>query len=301
MEGRGCVNAQADGGELMDFTAGVERRLGAGAHVRVALAEAGKTIRIWLSYPIMIFFWGIFPLLWVMPFVFQGKALVGSMNSEAFRLLTGSGNYMAFVLIGAMVSTFVFSALWGVGNSLREETYWGTMEYIIASPTPPLVVLIGKTLAEWLMATVMVVFQAAIIGIFFGVQFTVAKVLPVLLICGLLMIGFYGFAIAFAGFTLLIKEVHGWVHTLEWVFFLFSPIRYPVQVNPITQAVSVLIPLTWALVAIRGIILLERNETPLWKTVAILLAMDVVLLVGGYVLFVALERKTRKDGTVGMH
>jgi ABC-2 type transport system permease protein len=301
MERKGCVRVQADGGELMDFAAGVERRLGAGAHVRVAFAEAGKTIRIWLSYPIMIFFWGIFPLLWVMPFVFQGKALVGGMNSEAFRQLTGSGNYMAFVLIGAMVSTFVFSALWGVGNSLREETYWGTMEYIIASPTPPLVVLIGKTLAEWLMATVMVVFQAAIIGIFFGVEFTVAKVLPVLLICGLLMIGFYGFAIAFAGFTLLIKEVHGWVHTLEWVFFLFSPIRYPVQVNPITQAVSVLIPLTWALVAIRGIILLERNETPLWKTVAILLGMDVVLLVGGYLLFVALERKTRKDGTVGMH
>jgi hypothetical protein len=29
--------------------------------------------------------------------------------------------------------------------------------------------------------------------------------------------------------------------------------------------------------------------------------MDVVLLVGGYYTFVALERKTRRDGTVGMH
>ena len=271
------------------------------SYLPVVFAEAGKTMRIWLSYPIMVFFWGVFPLLWVMPFVFQGKALVGGMDSAAFRQLTGSGNYLAFVLIGAMVSTFVFSALWGVGNSLREETYWGTMEYIIASPTPPLVILIGKTLAEWFMATVMVVFQAAIISIFFGVQFTVAKVLPVLLICGLLMVGFYGFAIAFAGFTLLIKEVHGWVHTLEWVFFLFSPIRYPVQVNPITQAVSTLIPLTWALVAIRGIILLNRNDVPLLKTVGVLLAMDAVLLVGGYLLFGVLERKTRRDGTVGMH
>jgi ABC-type polysaccharide/polyol phosphate export permease len=147
----------------------------------------------------------------------------------------------------------------------------------------------------------MVVFQAVIIGVFFDVQFTFAKVLPVLLLVGLLMVGFYGFAIAFAGFTLLIKEVHGWVHTLEWVFFLFSPIRYPVRVNPITDIVSTLIPLTWALVAIRGIILLNRNEVPLWKTVGILALMDAVLLVGGYALFVALERKTRRDGTVGMH
>ncbi|MFO7650171.1 MAG: ABC transporter permease, partial [bacterium] len=257
------------------------------ATAAVIRAEMVKTWRIYLSYPIMIVFWAIFPMLWVVPFVFQGKALVGSMDSEAFRVLTGSGNYMAFVLIGAMVSNFVFSGLWGVGNSLREETYWGTMEYIIASPTNPLVILIGKTLAEAFLTTIIVTVQAIIISILpFGISLTLAKILPVLLLVGLLMLGFYGFAIAFAGFTLLIKEVHGWVHTLEWVFFLFSPIRYPVQVNAITKIVSTLIPLTWALVAIRGIIMLNRNDVSFSRTVAILLLMDAVLLVSGYFLFV---------------
>ncbi len=269
--------------------------------LEVIRAEFVKTMRIWFSYPIMIVFWAIFPLLWVMPYVFQGKALVGSSSSEAFRQLTGSGNYLAFVLIGAMISTFVFSALWGVGNSLREETYWGTMEYIIASPTHPLTILIGKTIAEWVWSSVMAFFQGLIIALFFGVKFTLAKVLPVLLLVGLLMIGFYGFAIAFAGFTLLIKEVHGWVHTLEWVFFLFSPIRYPVQVNPITAAISTLIPLTWALIAIRGIILLNKAEVNLYHTVLILTIMDIALLITGYFLFGYLEKKTRRDGTVAMH
>jgi ABC-2 type transport system permease protein len=269
--------------------------------LRAIAAEFSKTVRIWFSYPIIMVYWAIFPLLWVLPYVFQGRALVGTTNSEAFRQLTGSGNYLAFVLIGAMISTFVFSALWGVGNSLREETYWGTMEYIIASPTHPLVILIGKTLAEWAWSTVMVIFQALIIALFFGVKFTLAKILPVLLLVVLLMIGFYGFAIAFAGFTLLIKEVHGWVHTLEWVFFLFSPIRYPVQVNPITAAVSTLIPLTWALVAIRGIILLNRTDVNLYQTVIVLGLMDILLLTAGYFLFIYLERKTRRDGTIGMH
>ncbi|MEO0076319.1 MAG: hypothetical protein ABIK19_01450, partial [candidate division WOR-3 bacterium] len=82
---------------------------------------------------------------------------------------------------------------------------------------------------------------------------------PVLLIVLLLVVGFYGFAIAFAGFTLLIKEVHGWVHTLEWIFYLFSPIRYPVEVSPITKTLSAFIPLTYALVAIRAIILLNKH------------------------------------------
>jgi hypothetical protein len=39
----------------------------------------------------------------------------------------------------------------------------------------------------------------------------------------------------------------------------------------------------------------------MWQTVGILAVMDIVLLVGGYVAFVWLERKTRRDGTVGMH
>ena len=264
-------------------------------------AEVVKTAKIWLSYPILLFFWAIFPLLWVIPYVFQGKALVGSMSSAPFAQLTGTTNYMAFVLIGAMVSTYIFSGLWGVGNSLREETYWGTLEYIIASPTSLLVVLIGKTLAEFLYATVMVTFQATLATIFFGIDLTFGKLFPLMMIIVLLLIGFYGFAIAFAGFTLLIKEAHGWVHTLEWVFYLFSPIRYPVEVNVITKTLSAFVPLTYALVAIRAIVLMNKNVINLWQTLLILLAMDFILIVGGYILFNRLEYRTKKAGTIAQY
>ncbi len=264
-------------------------------------AEVRKTAKIWFAYKILMFFWAIFPLIWVVPYVFQGKALVGSMSSGPFAQLTGTENYMAFVLIGAMVSTYIFSGLWGVGNSLREETYWGTLEYIIASPTSLLVVLIGKTLAEFLYATVMVIFQATLATLFFGIDITLGKLFPLMMIIVLLVIGFYGFAIAFAGFTLLIKEVHGWVHTLEWVFFLFSPIRYPVGVNAITKLVSAFIPLTYALVAIRAIILLNKSAINLWQILIILGIMDLILIFGGYLLFTRLEYRTKKAGTMSQY
>jgi len=249
----------------------------------------------------MIVFWGIAPLLWLLPYVFQGKALVGGMSSAAFAKLSGSPQFLPFIMIGTMVSTYIFSGLWGVGNSLREETYWGTLEYIIASPTNPIVVLLGKTLAEFVYATVNVTLQAVIATIFLGLTLTVAKILPVLLIVLLLLIGFYGFAIAFAGFTLLIKEVHGWVHTLEWVFYLFSPIRYPVEVSPVTKALSTLVPLTYALVAIRGIILLNKNIMNLWQIVLLLIGMDVILITAGYLTFIYLEKKTKQQGTISQY
>jgi ABC-2 type transport system permease protein len=270
-------------------------------NLKIILAENKKTIDIALSYPIFLVFWGIAPLLWLLPFVFQGKALVGGMSSPAFKALTGSANFLPFILIGTMVSTYIFSGLWGVGNSLREETYWGTLEYIIASPTNPVVVLLGKTLAEFILASINVIIQAIIASFFLGVNLTLAKVFPVMLIVLLLLIGFYGFAIAFAGFTLLIKEVHGYVHSLEWVFYLFSPIRYPVEVSSITKTLSAFIPLTYALVAIRGIILLNKHIVNLWQTMIILIGMDIVLIIGGYLLFQYLERKTRQAGTISQY
>ena len=270
-------------------------------NLKIILAENKKTIDIALSYPIFLVFWGIAPLLWLLPFVFQGKALVGGMSSPAFKALTGSANFLPFILIGTMVSTYIFSGLWGVGNSLREETYWGTLEYIIASPTNPVVVLLGKTLAEFILASINVIIQAIIATFFLGVNLTLAKIFPVMLIVLLLLIGFYGFAIAFAGFTLLIKEVHGYVHSLEWVFYLFSPIRYPVEVSSITKTLSALIPLTYALVAIRGIILLNKHIVNLWQTMIILIGMDIVLIIGGYLLFQYLERKTRQAGTISQY
>ncbi|MDH5185645.1 MAG: ABC transporter permease [candidate division WOR-3 bacterium] len=271
------------------------------ADLAIIGAEIRKTAKIWFAYKILMFFWAIFPLIWVIPYLFQGKALVGGMSSAPFAQLTGTENYMAFVLIGAMVSTYIFSGLWGVGNSLREETYWGTLEYIIASPTSLLVVLIGKTLAEFLYATVMVIFQATLATFFFGIDITFGKIFPLMMIIVLLVIGFYGFAIAFAGFTLLIKEVHGWVHTLEWVFFLFSPIRYPVEVNAITKLVSAFVPLTYALVAIRAIILLNKSVINLWQILLILGVMDIILIAGGYILFNRLEYRTKKAGTISQY
>ncbi|MEO0102255.1 MAG: ABC transporter permease [candidate division WOR-3 bacterium] len=270
-------------------------------NLRVIKAEVIKTIKIWFTYPIMLVFWGIFPLVWVMPFIFQGKAFVGGLTSESFKSLTGTANYLSFVLLGAIISTYIFSGLWGVGNALREETYWGTLEYMIVSPTHPMVILVGKTMVEFLYASVVVIAQVLISVFILGLRVGISQFLPVVLIVFLLLVGFYGLAIGLAGFTLLIKEVHGFVHTLEWVFYLFSPIRYPVEINPITKTLSLLLPLTYALVAVRAIILLNKRILDLGQTILFLGIMDIVFLIAGIFLFAYLEKKTRKMGTIAMY
>lgn len=270
-------------------------------YFRVIKAEIIKTMKIWMAYPIILVFWCIFPLIWAIPFIFQGKAFVGGFTSEYFETLTGTANYLSFVLLGTIISTYIFSGIWGVGNALREESYWGTLEYLIASPTHPLVILIGKTIVEFLYATIVVIIQSLVVVIWLGLKVGINQLLPVTFIVLLLLIGFYGLAIALAGFTFLIKEVHGWVHTIEWIFYLFSPIRYPVEINPITKTISLLLPLTYALAAVRAIILLNKNILHLGRTISLLIFMDIIFLITGFLLFSYLEKKTRKVGTLWMH
>lgn len=267
--------------------------------MRVAIEELRKGLKIFMAYPIEIAFWILSPLLWVLPLVFQGKALVGGLESASFAKLTGTEQFVPFVIIGAIVSTYMFSAVWGMGHSLRDETYFGTLEHILCSPTPRAYILLGKAMLEAMLSTGFVVVQLTICVIFFGIEITLLKLAPILLFMILLLIGLYGMGVAVAGLTMAIKEVHGILHCFEYVLYLFSPIRYPVNIHPITRMVSAFIPLTYALVALRGIFL--NIPVNLWKNALILLALDCVVVPLGFYVFHRVDKSTRMKGTLAKY
>jgi ABC-2 type transport system permease protein len=264
--------------------------------MRIVYQEILKELRIMLAYPIEVVFWIVSPLLWAVPLVFQGKALVGGLQSSAFGALAGTSEYIPYVLIGAIFSTYMFTAVWSMGNALRNEMFYGTLEHILCSPVRPLYILIGKGLYNSILSTIFVIIQLLICVTFFGLELTITKIVPMAFFLILLMIGLYGVGFIAAGLTLLIKEAHGILHMFEYVLFLFTPIRYPVEVHPITHAVSALIPLTYALIALRGILLGVKFD--FIKTSVILLGIDIVIIPLGLLLFGWVEKRTKKRGTL---
>jgi len=263
---------------------------------RIIVQELRKEFTILLAYPIEIVFWTISPLLWVVPLIFQGKALIGGLQSTAFGNLAGTGEYIPYVLIGAIFSTYMFSAIWYMGNSLRNEMFYGTLEQILSAPVKPIILLIAKGLYGSILSTFFVTAQMFICVVIFGLDITFTKIFPMLFFLVLLIIGLYGVGFIAAAVTLLIKEAHGVLHLFEYVLFLFSPIRYPVEVHPVTRAISVFIPLTYALIAMRGILL--GIEFDFWKNSLFLLGMDFAIVPLGIVIFNAIERRTKRRGTL---
>lgn len=264
--------------------------------MRVIIEEIKKDFKILLAYPAEIAFWIVWPILWVIPLIFQGRALIGSLRSTAFGNLAGTQEFIPYVLIGAIVSTYMFSAVWSMGNALRNEMFYGTLEHILSAPVRPVHILLGKGLYNSMLSTIFVIIQMLICIFIFGLEITLARILPIMFFIILLLIGLYGVGFMAAALTLLIKEAHGILHMFEYVLFLFSPIRYPVEVHPITRVVSMFIPITYALIALRGLLLGIKFN--FWKNSLILFAIDVIIIPLGLFIFSIVERRTKTRGTL---
>lgn len=265
----------------------------------VVWSELVKNMKFLMAYPVVFVFWTIFPIFWFIPFLLQGQAFVGGLQSPEFAKLAGTPNFVAFIILGGILNSYVLTSLYGVGESMRREAYRGTLDYLLASPCNKAFILIGKALSESISSTMYTVTQLAVCIIFFGIEITLGVIAPILLIIILLILGLYGMALMLAAISLQSKQAHELAHTLENVFYVFSPVRYPVQSLPSwAQLVSSLLPLTYALIAVRSLMLLQYNITAVYFEILLLFIIDVVAIFLGFYLFNWMEKRTKKSGSI---
>ena len=264
--------------------------------------ELVKNIKSLLAYPAILVFWAVFPIFWFIPFILQGQAFVGGLESASFAQITGSGEYVPFIVIGAVLNSYVNTLLYGMGENIRKESYQGTLDYVLAAPCNKAYVLIGKALSESVSSTIFAASQLTISVLLFGMNITLGVMLPVFFIVILLMLGLYGMSLILAAFSLMYKQSYDLSQTIGYVFYIFAPVRYPVESLPTwAQIFGKLIPLTYALIIVRSFMLLGTDFSAVYFEVLALLIIDVVLLVAGFYLFSWMEEKTKKSGTISHH
>lgn len=264
--------------------------------------ELVKNIKTLLAYPAILVFWAIFPIFWFIPFILQGQAFVGGLQSASFAQITGSGEYVPFIVIGAVLNSYVNTLLYGMGENIRREAYQGTLDYVLAAPCNKAYVLIGKALSESVSSTIFAASQLTISVLLFGMNITLGVMAPVFFIIILLMLGLYGMSLILAAFSLMYKQSYDLSQTIGYVFYIFAPVRYPVESLPTwAQIFGKLIPLTYALIIVRSFMLLGTNFSTVYLEVLALLIIDIVLLLAGFYLFSWMEEKTKKSGTISHH
>ena len=261
--------------------------------------ELVKNIKSLLAYPTIIVFWAVFPIFWFIPFILQGQAFVGGLESANFAQITGTAEYVPFIVIGAVLNSYVNTLLHGVGENIRCELYQGTLDYILAAPCNKAYVLIGKALGESISSTIFAISQIGISVLLFGMNITLGMILPVFFIVILLILGLYGMSLILAAVSLMYKQSYDIAESLGYVFYIFAPVHYPIESLPgWAQIIGKLIPLTYALIIVRSIMLLGADFSTIYGEVLALIIIDSVLLIAGFYLFSWMEKKTKKSGTI---
>ena len=265
----------------------------------IVWSELVKNLKFLLAYPVVFVFWAIFPIFWFVPFIFQGQAFVGGLQSQSFAQIAGTPEFIPFIVLGAILNSYVLTSLYGMGESIRREAYRGTLDYILSSPCNKAFILIGKALSESLSSTIFAISQLAICILFFGIELTIGIIMPVIFIIILLILGLYGIALILAAFSLRYKQAHDLAHTLDYVFYVFAPVRYPLASLPLwAQIFGRLLPLTYALIAVRSLMLLKESLSFVYLEVLALLIIDGIVILVGFYLFNWMEKKTKESGTI---
>jgi len=269
------------------------------ANLLIVWSEFVKNMKFLMAYPVLFVFWTIFPFFWFIPFIFQGQAFVGGLQSTSFEQFAGTPNYIPFVVIGAILNGYVLTSLYGVGESIRREAYRGTLDYLLSSPCNKAFILIGKAVSESINSTMYAAIQLVVGILLFGIEVTTGVIMPIVLIIFLLILGLYGISLMLAAVSLQFKQAHDLSHTLEYVFYIFSPVRYPLQSLPFwAQVLGRFLPLTYALLAVRSLMLLKQNILAIYQEIFLLFVLDIAAILLGFYLFNWMEKRTKSSGTI---
>jgi len=241
------------------------------------------------------------PLIWLAPVYFMGLAFSVNGQAKGFAAYSGSGDYISFVLIGTVLTNYIQTVFWGMGYSLKNDMDSGVLESNWLMPIPRPLLLIGRTFSSLLVTTIVSAGMLAVGALLFGFRPT-GSVLQSVLPAIPMLLGLFGFGIAFAAIVLLMRDANALVDMSSYLVSLFSGSQFPVQALPrFLIPISLALPLTYGLDAVRGLLLKTRTILPIPYEIGLLVVFMVVMIILGLFIFNKMERKVRTLGTLGQH
>lgn len=272
-----------------------------GAQLRALYVIARKDWKVFWRYPLNAASSIFQPIIWITPVYFMGKAF--SVNGQAlgFAAYSGTTDYMSFILLGTVLTNFILTVFWGMGYALKNDMDSGVLESNWLTPVPRLLILVGRTLSSLLVTAITSAIMLALGAALFGFHPT-GNTLAAFLTAIPMLIGLYGFGFAFAAVVLLMREANTLVDVSSFLVQGFSGTNFPVKSLPTWLIpIALILPLTYGLDAVRGLLLQSETLLPIRVEIVILIVFMFVMLWFGAWVFNRVERRVRMLGTLGQH
>ena len=271
------------------------------SHMRALYSLIRKDWKQYWRYPLNAASTVFQPLIWIAPVYFMGLAFSVNGKAIGFAQYSGTTDFMSFILLGTVLESFINAVFWGMGYALKTDMDSGVMESNWLTPIPRLLILVGHSVTNLTITLItsmgMLLFGALLFG--FSTSGDLLKAfIPIIP----MMIGLYGFGFAFAAVVLLMREANTLVDVSSFLVQGFSGTNFPVKSLPTWLIpVALILPLTYGLDAVRGLLLKTETLLPLPAEIIILIVFMFVMVWFGAWVFNRVERRVRTLGTLGQH
>jgi len=206
------------------------------------------------------------------------QSIIAPVTSKIEGIIPGNPNYFEFVAPGIMAMIVMTAVLTGLAASISREKEQGTLDGILISPINRLAIILGKALSQSIRGLA----QGAIVLLLAFLLFGVTIHGNILLVALLLLLGIF----SFVGLGILVSSVAAEQETATQLLFMFqfpmlflSGVFFPIALMPnFMQKIAHVIPLTYAINAIRKVMVLGAGFTAVRTEFLILLIFGVVTL-----------------------
>lgn len=244
--------------------------------------KAGFFIRIMETLSLLVFFY------------FLGE-LISPRGSTAL----GGHGYFPFAVIGLGFARYFDLTLRMFSESIRLAQVTGCLEAMLSSQTGCVTVVLMSSLYGLISGAVQLLLVLVGGVLVFGMDLSRMNFLATLLVLILSITIFVAFGVLSAATIVWLKKGD----PITWILGGFSSILggayFPVDVMPgWMQTVSLLIPITYSLDALRLTMLQGHSVVMVAKPLGTLVVIAAILLPISVALFSAAVRKGRKEGTL---
>lgn len=251
-----------------------------------------KDLRSYVRYPAWLLGEFISTPLWF--FFFALGVTLFSPTGPNTSSMSFDFFYFGFIFI-ILFST----AVWGIGQSVRNEQQAGTLEQFFLAPVNRVTLIVGRWARVFLT-------DILIIGYTTVIVYTLGNQRPVLhnpglflLSLGLYEVGLIGFGLFFAGLTMRIKSYNTLSNMVFFGYMILTGALFPIDVIPVPfRYISMAIPFTYFIDLMRNAALSTSTILPesIEYLTATILAVSMLLI--GFAAFNKIEEDARVRGTI---
>lgn len=266
------------------------------SNLRVLRAIFVKDMKQATRYPTQVVMLFALPFLFALLIRAMGSYAGGARYAKYFSIHTGTDNVFVYQVLGGAVWLLSWVIIDRIGSSLREERISGTLEQVYLAPINRFLLLVSKALVQFV--TFGITFLAVIslsIGLFD--RGALGGLPQSFLVLCLGLVPLWGLSFVFAGLVVRFKEPYAFINVTNLLFSILIGTYYPITILPgWAQVASRFLPQTYALDAMRQILLSGTPLFSLSQTYLTLSVMAVAYPILGFVAFKLFLDRTTVSG-----